>query len=54
MEGVQISAVIGDQQAAGVGHGVFQPGDMKATYGKNFITGVYSGLIRVILYFNGF
>ena len=33
LAGVPICAILGDQQAASIGHGVFQEGSMKNTYG---------------------
>jgi glycerol kinase len=33
LEGVNITGVLGDQQASVVGLGLFEPGEIKATYG---------------------
>jgi glycerol kinase len=33
LEGIKITGVLGDQQASVVGLGLFEPGEIKATYG---------------------
>jgi len=59
-KGLQVTSCLGDQQAAGIGHGIFDIGEIKHTYGsgcfllvntgKELIINPNSGLLTTVFF----